>query len=122
MRAKESALELAAMQTEVDEEGNVRLEIRKLTNRKLTDDIYMIKIDPPRICRVYIKKPYPSGMKLVKRDSQDYIKWRPKPDHIGVHLITVVFKGEETSEQKITIYVFNKEVLEAKREEKSDAH
>jgi hypothetical protein len=40
-------------------------------------------------------------MKLVKRDRQDYIKWRPKPDNIGVHLITVVFESEETSEQEI---------------------
>ncbi len=122
MRVKESALELAAMQTEVDEEGKVRLEIRKLTNRKLTDDIYMIKIEPPRICRVILKKPYPAGMKLIKRDGQDYIKWRPKPEQIGVHLVTVVFEGEKNSEEEIKVYVYNKELLEAEREEKSDEH
>ena len=60
-------------------------------------------------------------MKLIKRDGQDYIKWRPELDDIGVHLITVVFEGEEISEQEIRIYVFNKELLEAEREDKSDA-
>jgi len=30
---------------------------------------------------------------------------------IGVHLITVVFEGEEISEQEIRIYVFNKELI-----------
>jgi len=105
MRAKESAYELFAMQTEVNEEGKVRLEITKPSKRKAHDDIYMIEINPPRICHIYLKKPYPSGMKLIKRDGQDYIKWRPKLDNIGVHLITVVFEGEETSEQEIKVYV-----------------
>ena len=122
MRAKDSALELAAMHTEVDEEGKVRLEIRKLTNRKLTDGIYMVKIEPPSICRVILEKPYPAGMKLIKRDGQDYIKWRPKPAQIGVHLVTVVFEGEKTTEQEIKVYVYNKELLEAEREEKSNKH
>lgn len=82
----------------------------------------MIVIDPPRNCRVSLKRPHPSGMKLVKRDGQDYIKWRPKLDDIGVHFITVVFEGEEISEQEITIYVFNMELLEAELEEKLAAN
>ncbi len=121
MRAKESAYELFAMQTEVDKEGKVRMEIKNPSDRKRHDDIYMIEINPPRICRVFLKRPHPSGMKLIKRDGQDYIKWRPKLDDIGVHFITVVFEGEEISEQEITIYVFNKELLEAELEDKLDA-
>ncbi len=118
MRAKESALELAAMQTEVDKEGKVRLEIRRPSDRKAYDDIYMIKIDSPGNCRVSLKRPRPSGMKLIKRDGQDYIKWRPRWSDIGVHLITVVFEGQEIPEQEIRIYVFNKEILGAEREDK----
>ena len=121
MRAKESAYELFAMETEVNEEGKVHLEIQNLSDRKPYEDIYMIEINPPRNCHVFLKKPHPSGMKLIRRDRQDYIKWRPKLDNIGVHLITVVFEGEETSEQEIRIYVFNKELLEAEREDKLDA-
>ena len=121
MSAKERALELFAMQVEVNEDGKVLLEIRNLSDRKSYDGIYMIEIDPPRNCRVFLKRPHPSGMKLIKRDGQDYIKWRPKLDDIGVHFITVVFEGEEISEQEIKIYVFNKELLEAEREDKLDA-
>ena len=121
MSAKERALELFAMQVEVNEEGKVHLEIQNLSDRKSHDDIYMIEIDPPRNCRVFLKRPHPPGVKLIKRDGQDYIKWRPKLDDIGVHFITVVFEGEEISEQEITIYVFNKELLEAEREDKLDA-
>jgi hypothetical protein len=121
MSAKERALELFAMQVEVNEDGKVLLEIRNLSDRRSYDDIYMIEINPPRNCRVFLKRPHPSGMKLIKRDGQDYIKWRPKLDDIGVHFITVVFEGEEISEQEITIYVFNKELLEAEREGKLDA-
>jgi len=120
-RAKESAYELLAMQTEVNEEGKVRLEIQNPSDRKAHDDIYMIKIDPPGNCHVFIRKPHPSGMKLIKRDGQDYIKWRPELTDIGLHLITVVFEGQEVSEQEIRIYVFNKELLEAAREDRSDA-
>ncbi len=119
--AKDRALELFAMEVEVDEEGNVRLEIQNLRNRKLTEDIYMIKIDPVRDRRVVLKKPYPSGMKLIERGGRDYIKWRPELEDIGVHLITVVFEGEETSEQEITVYVYNKELLDARLKEESDA-
>ena len=121
MSAKERALELFAMEVEVNKDGKVLLEIQNLSDRKSYEDIYMIMIDPPRNCRVFLKRPHPSGMKLIKRDGQDYIKWRPKLDDIGVHFITVVFEGEEISEQEITIYVFNKELLEAEREDKLDA-
>ena len=121
-RAKESAYELFAMQTEVDEEGKVRMEIKNPSDRKAHDDIYMIKIDPPKNCHVFLEKPRPSGMKLIKRDGQDYIKWRPGWDDIGVHLITVVFEGEEISEQEIRIYVSNKELLEAEREKRDAPH
>ncbi len=120
MSAKEEALDLFAMQVEVDEEGKVLLEIRELSYRESYDDIYMIKIDSPGNCRVSLKRPRPSGMKLIKRDGQYYIKWRPRWSDIGVHLITVVFEGEETSEQEIRIYVFNEELLEAAREEREE--
>ncbi len=118
MSAKNRALELFAMQVEVDEEGKVLLEIRDLSHRESHDDIYMIEIDPPGNCHVFLKRPHPPGMKLIKRDGQDYIKWRPELGDIGIHLITVVFEGEEISEQEITIYVFNKKLLDAKREDK----
>ncbi len=121
-RAKESAYELFAMQTEVDEEGKVRMEIKDPSDRKPQEDIYMIKIERPGRCRVLLKKPHPSGMKLIKRDGQEYIKWRPGWDDIGVHLITVVFEGEEISEQEIRIYVSNKELLEAEREKRDAPH
>lgn len=121
MSAKERAYELFAMEVEVNKEGKVLLEIKKPSDRKRYDDIYMIEINPPRNCHIFLKKPHPSGMKLIKRDGQDYIKWRPKLDDIGVHFITVVFEGEEISEQEITIYVFNKELLEAELKDKLDA-
>jgi len=117
--AKERALELLAIEVEVNKDGQVFLEIQNLIDRKSTEDIYMIVINPPRNSRVSLKRPHPSGMKLIKRDGQDYIKWRPKVADIGVHFITVVFKGEEVSEQEITIYVFNMELLEAELEEES---
>jgi len=119
--AKDRALELCAMQVEPDEEGKVMLEIQNLSYRKPTEDIYMIEINPPGDCHIYIKNPYPPGMKLIKRDKQDYIKWRPKVDDIGIHPITVVFEGQQISEQQITIYVFNKKLLEAQREGQVDA-
>ncbi len=117
MSAKERAYELFAMEVEVNKEGKVLLEIKKPSDRKPYDDIYMIEIHPPENCHFFIKKPHPSGMKLIKRDRQDYIKWKPKLDDIGMHFITVVFEGEETSEQEIKIYVFNKELLETERED-----
>ena len=44
LRAKESALQLLAMEVGVNEEGKVSLEIHDRSNRKPSDDIYMIKI------------------------------------------------------------------------------
>ena len=120
LKAKKSTYELFAIQTEVNEEGKVLLKIEDPAKRKVYEDIYMIKIKPPMNCHIYIKKPYPAGMKLIKRDGQDYIKWRPKLEDIGVHPVTVVFEGEEISEQEITIYVFNKALLEAELEDKSN--
>ncbi len=119
MRAKESACELFAMQTAVDKEGKVLMRIKDPSHRKRHDDIYMIEIDTPKDCRFFIKKPYPSGMKIRRREGQDYIKWRPKWDDIGMHVITIVFQGEKVTEREITLYVFNKELLEAEREGKS---
>ena len=119
--AKDRALELCAMEVEADDEGKVHLQIENLTNRKVTEDIYLIKIVPPRICRIVLKKPYPWGMKLIERDGRDYIKWRPDPEDIGVHEITVVFEGEEVSEQQMTIFVYNKELLDAQRDDLSGA-
>lgn len=118
--AKERALELFARQVKVDEEGKVMLEIENPSDRKSTDDIYMIEIKRPCICHISIKRPYPPGMKLIKRDGQDYIKWRPEWADIGLHFITVVFEGQQTSEQEITIYVFNKKLLDAQREARPD--
>jgi len=118
MTAKDSALELFAMQVEVDEEGKVFMEIRDLSHRESFDGIYIIKIDPPGNCSVILKRPHPPGMKLIRKDGEDYIRWRPKVEEIGVHFITVVFAGEETSEQEITIYVYNKKLLEAQQENK----
>ena len=37
-----------------------------------------------------------------------------------MHVITVVFEVEATSEQEIKVYVFNKERLEAEREDKEE--
>ena len=121
-RAKESAYELFAMQTEADEEGKVRLVIEDPSDREPQEDIYLIKIERPGRCSVLLKKPHPSGMKLIKRDGQEYIKWRPEWEHIGLHLITVVFEGEETSEQEIKVYVVNRGLLEAEREKRDAPH
>jgi len=93
-RAKESAYELFAMQTEVDEEGKVRLKIQDPSDRKAQDDIYMIKIERPGRGQVRLRKPHPSGMKLIKRDGQEYIKWRPEWDHIDTR-------------SRITLWLYN---------------
>jgi len=105
LRAKDSALALAAMGAAVNQEGKVFLEINDRPNRKATDNIYMIKIDRPRKCSVRLKRPHPSGMRLRKKDDEDYILWRPGPQQIGSHQVTFVFNGEETSEKEITVYV-----------------
>ena len=123
MSAKERAFELCAMQVEVNEEGKVLLEIQKPSDRKSHEDLYMIEINPPRTCRISLKIPHPSRMKLIKRDGRDYIKWRPKWGDIGVHRITVVFEGEEISEQEIAVYVFNKDLLDAEKDKvEADEH
>jgi prepilin-type N-terminal cleavage/methylation domain-containing protein len=121
LRAKDSALQLVAMHVGVNEEGEVFLEIHDRSNRKATDDIYMIGIDRPSKCHVRLKKPYPSGMKLRRKDGRDYIMWRPKMAHIGAHPVTLVFEGEEVSERQITVYVFNEELLKAQQEDKRKA-
>ena len=105
LRAKDSALQLVAMEASVNEEGEVFLDINDRPSRKATDNVYMIKIDRPWRSSVRLKKPLPSGMKLKRKDGDDYIFWRPKPKHIGRHPVTVVFEGEETSEREITIHV-----------------
>ena len=104
------------MQTEVDKEGKVLMRITDPSKRKGQDDIYMIEIYPPRNCHWFIKKPHPWGMRRIKRDGQDYIKWRPNWEDIGIHAITVVYEAEKVFEQEIKVYVYNKEVLEAERE------
>jgi len=108
------------MQTEADKDGKVLLEVRNPSDRESYEGIYMIKINPPRICHVSLKKPHHPRMKLIKRDGQYYIKWIPKLNDIGIHSVTVVFEGEETSEQEITVYVYNKKLLEEKQEKMSD--
>ena len=104
-RAKEQAFELGTFEAEVDEEGNVRLEIKRTR-----DNLYLIRIDRPRNCHISIKEPYPSGMKLIRRKREDYILWRPKTEDIGVHLVTVVFQGQETAEKLIRIHVYEKDL------------
>ena len=106
------------MQVEPDKEQKVFLEIRNLTYRKSTDDIYMIELDSPGNCSISLKKPYPPGMKIIKREGGDYIRWRPKVSDIGVHYVTVVFKGEKISEQQMIVYVFNKKLLDDERKDK----
>ena len=60
-------------------------------------------------------------MKLIRRDGEYYIKWRPKVGDIGIHPVTVVFEGQQTSEQQITIYVYNKKLLDAERQTRPEA-
>jgi prepilin-type N-terminal cleavage/methylation domain-containing protein len=100
--AKDRAFDLFAMQKTVDEEGKVMLEVQDPSDRESYEGIYMIEIDPPRNSHVFIKKPHHPRMKLIRKDDDYYIKWRPKM-------------------QEITIYVYNKKFLEAKREEISGA-
>ena len=116
MTAKDSALELVAMQVAPDKEGKVMLEIRNLTYRKSSEDIYMIEIDYSSDCSISLKKPYPPGMKLIIKDGEDYIRWRPKVSDIGVHPVTVIFNGEKITEQEMTVYVYNKKLLDQQRE------
>ena len=104
-RAKQQAFELGTFEAEVDEEGNVQLEIKQTRN-----NVYLMRIDRPRNCHVSIKEPYPSGMKLLRRKRQYYILWEPKRDDIGVHSVTVVFEGQETTEKLVRVCVFQKDL------------
>ena len=113
LRAKDSALALAAMEVAVNKEGEVFLKVNDRSDRRPTEDIYMIKIDRPPKCSVRLKRPCPSGMKLRKKDAEDYILWRPKPQQMGRHQVTVVFNGQETSEKEVTVYVYTQEALKA---------
>jgi len=122
LRAKDSALQLVAMEVGINDEDKVYLEINDRSNRKASDNIYMIKIDRPRKCSVHLKKPLPSGMRLKRKEGHDYIFWRPRPKQIGRHPVTLVFKGEESSEKKIMVYVGNRESLNALREQERDDH
>ena len=122
LRAKQSTYELLfAMQTQVDKEGKVLMRITDPSKRKAQDDIYMIEIYPPKNCPWFIKKPHPWGMKQIRRDRQDYIKWRPEWEDIGIHAITVVYQAEKVFEQEIKVYVYNKNVLEAELKAKAVA-
>lgn len=118
---KDRAFELFAMQTAVDEEGKVMLQVQDPSDRESYEGIYMIEIKRPGRCSAFIRKPHHPRMELIKKDGEYYIKWRPTMGDIGIHLVTVVFEGEVTSEQEITIYVYNKKLLDAKKEEMSNA-
>ena len=119
--AKDKAFELFAIQTAIDEDGKVMLEVRDPSDRESYEGIYMIEIKRPGRCSAFIKKPHHPRMKLIRKDGEYYIKWRPKLDDIGVHPVTVVFEGEQSSEQEITIYVYNKELLETQRQAQPNA-
>ena len=71
--------------------------------------------------KVSLERPYPQGMKLIRRKGDlwngYYLKWRPQTDQIGEHKATIIFKNGETSEQEIKIYVYNKELLEKQLQE-----
>lgn len=122
LRAKDSALALVAMEVVVNKEGKVFLEINDRPNRKVTDNIYMIKIDRPQQCGVRLKRPHPSGMRLRKKDGEDYILWRPTPQQIGTHQVTVVFNGPETSEKEVRVYVHTREALNALQKDTAAPH
>ena len=60
-------------------------------------------------------------MKIIRKDGEDYIRWRPKVSDIGVHPVTVIFTGVKTTEKDITVYVYNKKLLDEQRENQPDA-
>lgn len=113
LRAKDSALALVANEVDVNKEGKVFLEINDRPNRKATENIYMIKIDRPRGCSVRLKGSHPSGMKMRRKEGDDYLLWRPAPRQIGKHQVTLAFTGDQTSEKEVTVYVYTHEVLQA---------
>jgi len=119
--AKDSALELIAMQVRPDDEGKVFLQIRNLSYRKSYEGVYIIEIDYSSDCSISLKKPYPPGMKLIIKDGEDYIRWRPKVSDIGIHDVAVIFKGEKITEQNMTVYVYNKKLLDEKRKNQPGA-
>jgi len=119
LRAKDNALALVAREVGVNKEGKVFLEMNDRSNRGPTDNIYLIKIDRPPKCGVRLKGPSPSGMKLRKKDGENYILWRPTPQQIGTHQVTVVFNGQETSEKEVTVYVYPPEALKALQKDKA---
>ncbi len=119
LRAKDSALALVAREVAVNKEGKVFVEMNDRSNRGPTDNLYMIKIDRPPQCSVRLKGPCPSGMKLRKKDGENYILWRPRPQQIGTHQVTLVFNGQETSEKEVTVYVYPPEVLTALQKNKA---
>jgi prepilin-type N-terminal cleavage/methylation domain-containing protein len=119
LQAKNSALALVAREVAVNQEGQVFLEINDRSNRRPTDNLYLIKIDRPPQCSVRLKGPCPSGMKLRKKEGEDYLLWRPTLQQIGTHQVTVVFNGPETSEKEITVYVGTPEALKALQKAKA---
>jgi hypothetical protein len=46
-------------------------------------ELLVPEYEPPKDTQVKLKNPHRSGMKLVKRDGQDYIKWYTELDHVG---------------------------------------
>ena len=54
---KERALELFAMEVDVNDEGIFRLEITLPSEKRRQDDIYLINLNYPRNCHVTLKKP-----------------------------------------------------------------
>jgi prepilin-type N-terminal cleavage/methylation domain-containing protein len=118
LRAKDNALALVAREVGVDKEGKVFLEINDRSNRGPTENIYLIKIDRPPKCDVRLKGPCPSGMKLRRKDGENYLLWRPTPQQIGTHQVTVVFNGPEVSEKEVTVYVGTSEALKALQKDK----
>jgi prepilin-type N-terminal cleavage/methylation domain-containing protein len=120
LRAKDSALQLVAMEVQPNEEDKLLLRIDDRPHRKPTDGIYMININHPGKSAVRLKAPHPSGMKLRRKDGHDYIFWRPKPQHLGIHRIRVVYEGETAFERVLAIGVYNDALLEASRKDKRD--
>ncbi|MBN2182627.1 MAG: type II secretion system protein [Sedimentisphaerales bacterium] len=59
--AKDRALELCAIETEINDEGMVRMEITLPSEKKPQDDIYIVRIDHPRNCGVALKSPIHPG-------------------------------------------------------------
>jgi prepilin-type N-terminal cleavage/methylation domain-containing protein len=122
--AWDRAKELFAVEETIDEENKVYLEIHELFDRKPYEGLYMIPIEPPKDYQdsiMSLKSPHPKGMELVYRKGDlwrgHYLKWRPRIDQIGEHIVTIFFEAEKTVEQKFIVYVFNEEILKKQLEE-----